>query len=120
RRVPHPRGRSGAGRGSMSQLTARLRLPTWGEVSRHSWTFAAAAYLLVMTVSANRLTWNTWAPLAFVPILFAVTIPLLKRGMRKAPDRRIERIVVMPFVAQMLGSVDRYVLTYPLYDAADA
>ncbi|MFO7280760.1 MAG: hypothetical protein C0P77_010190 [Thermoanaerobacterales bacterium] len=104
----------------MGQLTARLRLPTWEEVSRHSWTFAAAAYLLVMTVSATRLTWNTWAPLAFVPILFAVTIPLLKRGLRKEPDRRIERIVVVAFVAKMLGSVARYVLTYGLYDAADA
>ena len=71
-----------------------------------------------MTVSASRCP-GTRGAAGFVPILFAVTIPLLKRG-RKEPDHRIDRIVVVAFVAKMLGSIARYVLTYGLYDAADA
>ena len=104
----------------MTGLSRRVRLPTADEVIRHSWFLAAAAYVFVMTVSASYLSWDFWAALVFVPILFAITIPLLKRGLRKNPDPLIGRIVVIAFVAKMLGAVARYVLTYGLYERADA
>ncbi len=104
----------------MTGLPGRARLPTTAEITRYSWFFAAIAYVVVMMVSASALTWDTWTPLVFVPILFAITIPLLKRGLRKDPNPRIGQLVVIAFVAKMLGSVARYALTYGLYDRADA
>jgi hypothetical protein len=104
----------------VTALSGRVRAPTVDEVARYSWFAAAAAYVFVMTVSAYYVSWDFWAALVFAPILFAITIPLLKRGLRKNPDPRIGRIVVIAFVAKMLGSVARYVLTYGLYERADA
>lgn len=104
----------------MTALSERVRVPTVDEVTRYSWFAAAAAYVFVMTVSAYYLSWDFWAALVFAPILFAVTIPLLKRGLRKDPDPRIGRIVVIAFIAKMLGAIARYVLTYGLYERADA
>jgi hypothetical protein len=100
---------------------ARSRVPSTDEVTRYAWVAAAAAYLLVMTVSANVISWDIWAAMVMGPVLFAVTVPLLKRGLRDDPDPKIGRIVVVAFVAKMLGSVARYVLTFSLYDGrADA
>lgn len=104
----------------MNSMLHRLRVPTTAELTRYWWFFAAAAYVFVMTASAAVLSWDFWAALVFAPILFAVTIPLLKQGLRHDPDPRIGRIVIIAFVAKMLGSIGRYVLTYGLYERADA
>jgi hypothetical protein len=98
----------------------RVRLPTLGDLSHYFWFFVAAAYIILMTATAGVLSWDFWAALAFIPILFAVTIPLLKRGLRKDPDPLIGRIVVIAFIAKMLGAIARYILTYGLYERADA
>jgi len=104
----------------MTALVARARLPRSSDISRYTWVFAAFAYVLVMSVTASRLSWDIWAGIAFAPILFAITIPVLKRGLRKDPDPRIGRVVVIAFVAKMLGAAARYALTYGLYERADA
>jgi hypothetical protein len=104
----------------MTGLVTRARLPTSAELSRYTWFFVALGYVIVMTFSAAVMSWDTWAAVAFAPILFAITIPLLKRGLRKDPDPRIGQLVVIAFVAKMLGSLARYALTYGLYERADA
>ena len=104
----------------MTGFRRRVRVPTSSEVSRYSWFVAAIAYVFVMTASASSMTWDTWTPLVLAPVLFAIPIPLLKRGLRKDPDPRIGQLVVIAFVAKMLGAVARYALTYGLYERADA
>jgi hypothetical protein len=96
------------------------RVVTPSKAGRYSWFAAAAVYVFVMTVTAPRLSWDTWTPLVLIPVLFAITMPLLKRGLRKDPDPRIGQLVVIAFVAKMLGALLRYAVTYGLYDAADA
>lgn len=98
----------------------RDRLPRSTDISRYTWFFAALAYVFAMSMAASRTSWDIWAGIAFAPILFAVTIPLLKRGLRHDPDPRIGQLVVIAFVAKMLGAVARYALTYGLYERADA
>ncbi len=113
--------RSHPGRGApMTALLDRARLPRSSDISRYTWFFAAFAYVLVMSVASTRMSWDIWAGIAFAPILFAVTIPLLKRGLRKDPDPRIGQLVVIAFVAKMFGAAARYALTYGLYERADA
>ena len=104
----------------MTALLDRARLPRSSDISRYTWFFAAFAYVLVMSVASTRMSWDIWAGIAFAPILFAVTIPLLKRGLRKDPDPRIGQLVVIAFVAKMFGAAARYALTYGLYERADA
>jgi hypothetical protein len=104
----------------MTRFLHGVRVPTTAEALRYRWFGVALGYVLIMTLMASRLSWDTWAPLAFAPILGAITIPLLKRGLRKDPDPRIGNLVVIAFVAKMLGAIARYVLTYGLYERADA
>ncbi|MGH9262074.1 MAG: hypothetical protein ACRD08_19625, partial [Acidimicrobiales bacterium] len=105
----------------MTELMSRARVPSTDEVARYGWFFAAAAYVVVMVVSASMLSWDIWAAFVIAPVLFAITIPLLKRGLRSDPDPRIARLVVVAFVAKMLGSLARYALTFNLYEGrADA
>jgi hypothetical protein len=104
----------------VNALLARVRPPRSVDLSRYTWFFAAFAYVFVMSVASTRLSWNIWAGIAFAPILFAITIPLLKRGLRNDPDPRIGQLVIIAFVAKMLGAAARYAVTYGLYDRADA
>lgn len=105
----------------MSGFVGRARVPGLNEVARYGWFFAAAAYLVVMAMTAPVISWDIWAALLIAPVLFAVTVPLLKRGLRSDNDPGIGRIVVIAFVAKMLGSVARYVVTFTVYDGrADA
>lgn len=104
----------------MSAVLERVRLPRSADVNRYAWFFAAFLYVLALSVLSTRLSWDIWAGLAFAPILGAVTIPLLKYGLRKDPDPRVSQIVVVAFVAKMLGAGARYALTYGLYERADA
>ena len=104
----------------MTTFLDRVRLPRTTDLARYRWFFAAFVYVLVLSVSASRLSWDIWAGLAFAPILGAITIPLLKFGLRKDPDPRIGQIVIVAFVAKMLGAGARYALTYGLYERADA
>ena len=91
----------------MTALLDRARLPRSSDISRYTWFFAAFAYVLVMSVASTRMSWDIWAGIAFAPILFAVTIPLLKRGLRNDPDPRIGQLVVIAFVVKMFGAAAR-------------
>lgn len=104
----------------MSNLLEGVKLPSTRDVQRYTWFAAAAAYLVVMVVSAGFLSWDIWAALVIGPILFMASLPLLRFGLRKETDPRIFKLVAVALVAKLLGGVARYVLTYELYDRADA
>lgn len=97
-----------------------VRLPSIAAVARYGWFFPAAAYVLMMVISAGSLSWDIWAALVIAPVLAAITLLVLAPGLRKDPDPLIGRIVALAFVAKMLGSVARYMLTYQLYERGDA
>ena len=101
-------------------LVNRAQGFTAADATRYIWFLVAAAYVLVMAASASVLSWDIWPAFVIVPVLGAVTLPLVRRGLRKDPDPLIGRIVIVAFVAKMLGSMARYALTYGLYDAGDA
>lgn len=102
---------------SRQALAARVTrfVPAGVKPSAYGWFVAAAAYVVLMTVSASALSWDTWAALVIVPVLFTITVPLLWRGLRADPDPGIARLVVFAFAAKMTGAVLRYVLTFELY-----
>lgn len=101
-------------------VAALRRLPDGVRLTRHTWTVAAFAYVAGMSAAASHLSWDTWAALVLAPVLFAVTLPVLRRSLRHDPDPSIVRLVAVALVAKMVGAVARYALTYGLYDRADA
>jgi hypothetical protein len=104
----------------LAALVSRAQGFAATDATRYVWFLVAAAYVVVMAATASVLSWDIWPALVIVPVLAAVTLPLVRRGLRKDPDPLIGRIVVVAFVAKMLGSMARYALTYGLYDAGDA
>ena len=104
----------------MTALVGRVRAPTVEDLARYAPAFAAALYVAFLAFTAPTLSWDIWAAFVIAPVLFAATMPLLRRGLRSDPDPRIARIVLIAFVAKMLGAGARYALTYGLYERADA
>ncbi len=104
----------------MSTVARHMKLPSTRDVQRYSWFAAAAAYIVVMTISASFLSWDIWAALVIAPILVAVSLPLLRFGLRKETDSRIAKLVVVALLAKIFGAVARYALTFELYGRADA
>lgn len=104
----------------VAALVSRVRGFSAADATRYIWFLVAASYVVVMTATAPVLSWDIWPALVIVPVLGAVTLPLVRHGLRKDPDPRIGQIVAVAFVAKMLGSVARYALTYQLYERADA
>ncbi len=99
---------------------AQVKLPTTRDIQRYSWFAAAAAYIVVMTVSASFLSWDIWAALVIAPILLALSIPILRFGLRKEADSRIAKLVAVALLAKIFGAMARYALTFELYGRADA
>ena len=48
-----------------------------------------------MAATASLLSWDIWPAFVIVPVLGAITLPLVRQGLRKDPDPLIGRIVVV-------------------------
>jgi hypothetical protein len=102
---------------------ARLLPSTWRPRSTGVfWFGASVAYLVVLALSMVRYSYATWPALVIVPVLAAITIPLLRRIARADPDPvGIYRLLVLGFAAKMVGTLVRYAVTFEVYgDRADA
>lgn len=105
----------------MNAMTRRAGLLPGGDLRGYGWFLAAAAYVVIMAVSAAFLSWDIWAALVIAPALFTVTVPLVRRGLRSDPDPRMAKLVMVAFVAKMFGACARYALTFEVYEGrADA
>jgi hypothetical protein len=102
-------------------MTRRIGLPSGGDLRGYGWFLAAAAYVVIMAVSAAFLSWDIWAALVIAPALFTVTVPIVRRGLRRDADARMAKLVMVAFVAKMFGACARYALTFEVYEGrADA
>ena len=105
----------------MNVMTRRLSLPSGGDRKGVVWFAGAAAYVVIMALSASVLSWDIWAALVIGPILFTLTIPIVRRGLRNDPDPRMARLVMVALLAKMVGACARYALTFQVYEGrADA
>ena len=105
----------------MSTTASRLSVPARPGRHGRGWFLVAAAYVVVMALSASVLSWDIWAALVIAPILFTLTVPIVRRGLRNDPDPRMARLVMVAFVAKMAGACARYALTFEVYEGrADA
>ena len=105
-------------------VSALSRLLPSGERPRPTsiiWLGAAAAYLVALAVAMATVSYDVWATFVIVPVLFAITIPVLRRAARVDPDPTIGNLLVTAFVCKILGTLVRYAVTFGVYaDRADA
>ena len=72
----------------MSTTASRLSVPARPGRQGRGWFLVAAAYVVVMALSASVLSWDIWAALVIAPILFTLTVPIVRRGLREELGRR--------------------------------
>ena len=60
------------------------------------------------------------APLIIGPVLFVISMPLLRREAVRAGDPGFFRVLQLGLAFKLLGAVARFVVTYQVYSGADA
>ncbi|MGH8883797.1 MAG: hypothetical protein ACRDYX_01205 [Egibacteraceae bacterium] len=70
--------------------------------------------------ATSHLSYDIWGGLVVAPVLLALSLPLVARVARVEPDPRVVRLVMWGLVFKLAASFGRYLLTFALYDRADA
>jgi hypothetical protein len=94
-------------------------MPTTKEATAWLWFGAAATYIVVLTMGMTRISYDIWGALVLGPILAALSLPVLRRAVRR-DDPTLVTLFTVAFVAKLGGAVLRYVITFNTYGAADA
>lgn len=85
------------------------------------WFGLAVCYLLVLAYGMTVLSYDIWGALVLVPIFTVIIVPILRRAARKDPDPTIYRLLILAYVAKLIGTVIRYIVTFNVYaGSADA
>jgi hypothetical protein len=110
---------------ALSHPVSRLsRLLPSGERPRANaaiWFGGACVYLLVLAYAMVSYSYDIWPAFVIVPVLAAITIPILRRAARIDPDPTVYRLMVLGFAAKIVGTLLRYAVTFEVYaNRADA
>ncbi len=98
-------------------------------IARVVWTAAGLILGLLGLVTYSRLfTWamdtqsyNTWGAMFLVPVVIAINAVLLSVAAKRENDPWVTRVLVLGFLAKLVGIAGRYFVAYYLYGgAADA
>lgn len=85
------------------------------------WFGAAALYLVFTAYAMVSYSYDVWPVFIIVPVLAALTLPILRRAARIDPDPTIYKVLLLAFAAKMIGTFLRYAVTFEVYaNRADA
>ncbi|MGH8773881.1 MAG: hypothetical protein ACRDWI_01490 [Jiangellaceae bacterium] len=73
------------------------------------------AYLFALGLAMSRVSFDVWGAMVVGPVLLVVTIPLLIRASRQESDPWMIRLLVVAFLAKMIGTLIRYAVTFEVY-----
>ena len=81
----------------------------------------SAAYIVSLLYAFVSASIEVWGALLLVPVLIAITRPLLASAARQQDDPRLARLLMVALVLKMLGAVIRYGVAFDVYGGqADA
>lgn len=75
-------------------------------------------YLALLGIAADRASYDLWGAVIVLPVLAALSYPLLKRAARAELDDRVILLIVMGLALKMLGTLLRYLMAFDLYDGS--
>jgi hypothetical protein len=96
-----------------------LPMPRTAELTRVMWFGLATIYIGIVTVGMTRISYNIWGGLMLMPMLGALTIPLMRRILRR-DDPDVINLVTAAFVLKMIGTIVRYIVTFQIYGYGDS
>ncbi|MGH9251901.1 MAG: hypothetical protein ACRD0W_20645 [Acidimicrobiales bacterium] len=73
------------------------------------------AYLTGLALAMSRVSYDIWGAMVVGPILLVVTMPLLLRTSRREADPWMIKLLIVAFLAKMLGTLIRYAVTFEVY-----
>ncbi|MGH9209394.1 MAG: hypothetical protein ACRD2C_01785 [Acidimicrobiales bacterium] len=97
----------------------RVPMPSSAEVTKAMWIGLAAAYIGVVTVGMTRISYDIWGGLVLGPMLGALTLPLMRRIVRR-DDPAMVNLITLAFLVKMVGTVLRYMVTFNVYGYGDS
>jgi hypothetical protein len=98
----------------------RIPTPTSAEATSWMWFGLASVYIVALSLSMSRISYDIWGALVIGPVLAALTLPVLRRAVAR-DDPTMVNLITLAFVVKMLGAVARYAVTFGIYDeSADA
>lgn len=80
----------------------------------------AIAYLIGVAWAMNHATYDVWGPLVILPALVLLGVVAFRAVGRVEADPRMSRLLLVAFVAKMVGTLARYLVSFDFYDKADA
>jgi hypothetical protein len=81
---------------------------------------AVAALFVVVSIVMRSASYNVWAGVIIVPVILALTIPVIVHTARYYGERTVIPLLVAALLLKLIGAVIRYVVTLDVYSAADA
>lgn len=97
---------------------SRLARPQWVTASA---TAAVVAYLVALSWAMQHASYDIWGGMVVLPVLLAVTIPLVTRSARREGDLRLARILALAVVLKVaFGTLLRYAVIFQVYGSGDA
>lgn len=76
----------------------------------------AVVYVLALGWAMQRTAYDTWGAMVIGPVLFAVSVPMLRRVFRDEP--RLLRLALIGLAAKFAGSMARYWVAFDAYGGA--
>jgi hypothetical protein len=81
---------------------------------------AVIAYLAMFLLAARMAQYNLWAVMIVIPVLIAITLPLIVHTARRYGDRSVIPLLTAALLVKFIGTALRYIVTFDVYGAADA
>lgn len=76
---------------------------------------AAGAYVSVLMWATVHTTYDVWGSLLLVPLIVAVSAPLLARVARQEGDPRLVQLLILALLLKLLSAIARYYMAFTLY-----
>ena len=104
---------------STSNAVRRIPTPTTAEMTNIMWIGLAAGYIMLLAGAMTRLSYDVWGGLVLMPVLGGISLPLMRRSIRKDGQSMLN-IITVAFLAKMVGTIVRYYVTFEVYGTGDA
>jgi hypothetical protein len=75
-------------------------------------------YLVAVAWAMEYSSYNIWAGLAVIPVLLAMSIPLIRRLARREANPAMTRLIVVALVLKLGGGFVRFAVSHDLYGGA--
>lgn len=100
----------------MTLLTVRDtgRRPTRGVAV--AGVLACAGYVAVLMWALAHATYDVWVGMLLVPLLMAVSAPVLLRAARRDDDPTLGQLLLLALLLKLLSAVARYYMAFVLYE----